>query len=117
MFNAFLSGSHVYGFPRPTSDVDLVVYMPQDEIVRLCEIVEHELSEFYPNDLVSLKFGNLNLICISDELYFNRWRDATAALEKKRPLQRNDAVNYFIQNVTSYAQSLQNNDLDGLEKI
>lgn len=97
LVNAFATGSRVYGTPRPDSDLDLVVLVDSDDLARLRELadktdtVEQEPDDkSYPSD--SLRFGKLNLICISSHAVFEAWRKATDSLALRRPVTRDEAV-------------------------
>lgn len=87
--NAFITGSHAYGTPRPDSDIDLAVMLSDDAVQRL-----REKADALPGSadkFNSLRFGMLNLICLSDRK-FAAWKDATEALIARRPVTREEAI-------------------------
>ena len=62
----FLVGSHVYGTPRPDSDIDLVIRMTPEVATRL-----YELAGQSPDG--PLRFGALNLIPALDDEQYAAW--------------------------------------------
>lgn len=69
--NAFLTGSRVYGKPRPGSDTDLVI--------RVDEATADRLRKLSETGKEPVKFGRLNLIlCETDEEYAV-WKTGTEA--------------------------------------
>lgn len=97
MSEAFITGSHAYGVPRPDSDIDLVVMLSTKDRITLaqqCPGLTQEECENYadPEDSgQSLRFGKLNLIIPPSQASFEAWRAATEALEARRPVAREDA--------------------------
>lgn len=86
---AFITGSHAYGSPNESSDIDLVVWAVGETRATL-------EAGGYP-----VRFGKLNLILISDEDQWDIWRLGTQALVKlskarKSPVSRDEAVAFFI---------------------
>lgn len=63
---AFLVGSHVYGAPRPDSDVDLVVRLAPETAAFLYAIAGQS-----PDG--PLRFGKLNIICALDDAQYEAW--------------------------------------------
>lgn len=98
--NAILTGSRVYGTPRPDSDVDLVVYAGNGDF-GLVEMIADKIAVQVPNygdygsDTLCLRFGKLNLILESDYAKFASWRDGTAQLKARAPVTREEAVAHF----------------------
>lgn len=96
MWKAFLTGSRVYGTPKPWSDIDLVVRMSEEDLTALMQ--SGMASGFHPypeNDSASLKFGNLNLICVTSDRMFDAWMKGTEELSVKGPVTRTEAIEHF----------------------
>lgn len=110
---AFVTGSRVYGAPTRKSDIDLVVMTTPAQIEALRELADaddplHKPTEWSdpgPMDDVggltaSLKFGNLNLICVTGHIGYGVWLTGTKELAKLaadrgRPVTRDEAVLHF----------------------
>jgi hypothetical protein len=89
-FWSFVTGSRKYGEPRPDSDIDLVVMVGSADLQRIREA----FAAAYPDQAAaiwqnasdggpkrgSFRFGNLNLICVTDSKSFNVWRNGTSGL-------------------------------------
>lgn len=96
--NAFLTGSHAYGTPTAESDIDLVVLIDDasfDVLSRLSDCEEDESDKRkYAADMVSgsFRFGQLNLIAVSDKNLFDIWKKGTDQLIAERPVTRDHAV-------------------------
>lgn len=73
MTTCLLTGSHVYGSPRIDSDVDLVVLVDEETAKKLEDLSDRGT---YP-----VKFGNLNLILVTDERSFKVWKEGTEYLQ------------------------------------
>lgn len=95
MENAFVTGSRVYGTPRPDSDIDLCV-------TGISELDYHLLRENADDHKGSgdgsLVFGRLNLILL-DAAEFEVWREATNELAARKPVTREEAVREFKDRV------------------
>ena len=94
MTNVFLTGSRAYGTPRPNSDTDLCILMSHEDIHILASQAPHETENEGSGDGTdaSLRFGRVNLICMTDAEKFEAWREATAELVARRPVTRQQAV-------------------------
>ena len=88
---AFLTGSRVYGSPRPDSDIDLVIHV--DSATR------QFLIEMGDNKNLPVRFGNLNLIPLTDKAEVERWYEATQELYRRRPVTRDEAVKFMKASV------------------
>lgn len=94
---SFLTGSRAYGTPRPDSDIDLVVYVTVDDLSKLIELSD-KVSEFgHPGgvnyeDGCCLRFGPLNLICVTSQVHFDTWKKGTEELISNKPVTREVAV-------------------------
>lgn len=98
-FRAFLTGSRAYGRPTPDSDIDLVVFITEADLEMLTEQSDNkgQITCDDPDYLAnmkahSLRFGNLNLLCCTDEKSHAVWREGTRTLKAKKPVTREDAV-------------------------
>jgi predicted nucleotidyltransferase len=112
---AFLTGSFAYGTPHKDSDIDIVVKMSDREIDNLREAEEelHTLTkkkkpkqsdkDYYTAN--SFRFGNLNIITLSDELEFKAWQLATENLKARSPVTRKKAVKCFKKYLKKLAWS------------
>lgn len=97
-FRPFLTGSHAYGTPNAGSDIDLVVLVNQPELEELRADADTELQlncEYERQDAVSLRFGNLNLICCRDEAAYRTWRQGTEELKRRAPVTRRAAIEFM----------------------
>lgn len=99
---AFVTGSQVYGTPTVRSDIDLVVMVSPDDLKLLKDKAGLQAtgdSDPGPEDIgglsASLKFGKLNLICVTSQKAFNVWKQGTEDLEKRAPVTRDEAVEHF----------------------
>lgn len=93
---AFVTGSRAYGTPRPDSDVDLVVPIDAAALRELLDVVnEDEVSSGSGYHGVSLRFGRLNLICVTGPRQLDAWSSGTKALKAKAPVARDEAVALF----------------------
>ena len=68
----FLTGSHAYGKPKRTSDIDLVVMVNAET-----EALLQKLSD----NPASIRFGKLSLICCHSELEMSVWRVGTEQMK------------------------------------
>jgi hypothetical protein len=99
---SFLTGSRVYGTPREDSDIDLVVLLDADEMVGLAKIARNEETHGSPGgphyeDGMSIRFGSLNLLCVTDEKHFQTWREGTEQLKAMRPVTREKAIEHLAE--------------------
>jgi hypothetical protein len=101
---SFITGSCVYGTPTAESDIDLVLTLSSEDI--------ELLSRFADNGKVSagadggsLRFGNLNLICIS-EVEMEAWKSATDDLVARKPVTRNEAITLIKERVKERRKNL-----------
>lgn len=95
---SFLTGSRVYGVPKSDSDIDLVVLVNEDDIKKLLPMADgadgHGGCEHY-EDGVSLRFGKLNLLCVTKERHFELWRRGTNEIKEHAPVTRDFAITYL----------------------
>lgn len=105
---AFITGSVAYGLPRPKSDIDLVVFVCDDDLKKLCKYADKTIEEKanggdYGGVVLScpVRFGKLNLLMVSDPvLYDEVWRKGTRRLKKRAekrgvPITRQEAIEMF----------------------
>lgn len=109
VFNfAFLTGSRIYGQPRPDSDIDLVVRCDQELVDRLCEEfpdanchtavhVDDPNAEYPPEVSHAFRFGSLNLILVVSDTAYESWKAArdeciAAMMKKRNGITRDKAV-------------------------
>ena len=104
---AFLTGSRAYGTPQPSSDIDLVVFLSRDDLAVLRQFDEgpdprHTTNTGSEPDKpfedgvgAPLRFGKLNLLCITDPKAYACWLNGTATLKKMAPVSRDFAVEFF----------------------
>lgn len=91
----FLTGSQVYGTPTEKSDIDLVLYMEEEDMEKILKLAEQKIHPEYGTGEVSLYFGLLNLIICTDKLRFDIWKKGTLDLKKRAPVTREEAVEHF----------------------
>lgn len=88
---AFLIGSHVYGEPRPDSDIDLVIRIDPKEAFKL-----GDLGGWSGGPLTPIRFGKLNIIyAISDEQYECWVKGLADILALGRKVTREEAKEIF----------------------
>ena len=95
--HSFITGSRAYGTPRPDSDIDLVVLVSPDDLAKLVELSDKQSDFGHPGgvhyeDGCCLRFGPLNLICVTYPLHFETWKKGTEELVYKKPVTREVAV-------------------------
>ena len=97
MNRAFLTGSHVYGTPRESSDVDLVVLIDRAELDRLRELLgdDPEHNPYGASCGASIRIGKLNLIAVTSTAEYDRWLCGTKILRMRAPVSRDVAVATF----------------------
>lgn len=97
--NAFVTGSYAYGTPKPTSDIDLVVYLAEEEIENLAKMADKDFNtannSYSEEDARSLRFGKLNLLCVTSKLHFAVWRQGTEEMKKLAPVTRDYAITHL----------------------
>lgn len=95
MPNAFITGSYAYGTPDAESDIDLVVLIDHGETFNVLsrETENKHGVDHYGN--LTMYFGNLNLIVLTDPGMFAVWRRGTEELIARRPVSRQEAVDHL----------------------
>lgn len=83
--DSFVSGSHAYGTPTESSDIDLVVLVDNEQTIWSLKKKED----------ITPRFGNLNIIAFSNKDNFEKWRATTNLLKEKAPVTREEAVEAF----------------------
>lgn len=93
---AFLTGSRAYGTPRETSDTDLVVFVTEKDIeVLISQGHQRDFGSGTGLGNVSLRFGGMNLICLTDITDYEIWAEGTKRLIERAPVTRQEAVAMF----------------------
>jgi hypothetical protein len=108
--HVFLTGSQAYGCPTAKSDVDLVVLVTPATLTALQRLADPEPEPAAPRGTdsdpgtpghdraltASLRFGRLNLICVTDPIAYGVWAKGTAQLEARlEPVGRDEATALF----------------------
>lgn len=91
---SFVTGSRAYGTPRPDSDIDLVVRVNPEDLGRLIAASDKH-HRYDDNDSASVRFGSLNLICVTSDAAFDAWESGTKALSVIAPVSREEAIEHF----------------------
>lgn len=90
------TGSQVYGTPTPASDVDLVVCVTEGTLEWLMELAADSIEpDEYNDGSISIRCGKLNIIVLSSQEEFERWRTATNRLLSVKPVSKGDAKRFF----------------------
>ncbi len=94
---SFLTGSYAYGTPTPESDIDVVLFMPDegDRVILMEESNPGSTGSPNAQGGLSLRFGRLNLIVCNTPEQLEQWRSGTEALIARRPVTRAEAVAYL----------------------
>lgn len=101
---SFLTGSRRYGTPRPDSDIDLVVLMDGSELVELAKFADNTDDLGSPGgeqyeDGCSLRFGKLNLLCVTQERHFKVWKQGTdelVGIAAITTVSRDEAIEHLV---------------------
>lgn len=78
---SFVTGSRKYGTATAESDVDLVVLVNLEDLAILRGMADPSKSPTYEGVSGNLRFGKLNLICLTTDIDFAAWRTASAVVE------------------------------------
>lgn len=95
------TGSRCYGIPRPDSDWDWVLYSTPTEITELAAFATQAtrptpVAKYADTDMhTALRFGPLNVICVTEERQWQAWWKGTDQLIKLKPVHRSVAVFHF----------------------
>lgn len=96
---AILTGSRAYGKPTEKSDIDVAVLIGEDDLLRIIDAMgEMDIDPKYvgqPGAITPLRFGALNLLCVTDPEDYRVWEEGTAALIERGPVDRAEAVAEF----------------------
>ncbi len=100
---AFLTGSRVYGKPRPDSDIDLVILIEEKDLNKLIKMADETMeanNDYDPKDARCLRFGKLNLLCCLNPKHFDVWKSGTDELlrrkrENDEPVSRDTAISFL----------------------
>lgn len=95
---AILTGSQKYGIPRDDSDIDLVVFIDNEddlkELLMWAEVMSAKLHTQGYNG-ISLRFGRLNLIVVNDKNTYDGWKMGTNFLSQIKPVTKEIACLMF----------------------
>lgn len=114
---AFLTGSRAYGHINDQSDIDLVVFVNRQDVEELFMLapeidgsgMERPMDEASKKDRTellkqidwdgpiacSLRFGNLNLLSVTNYVAYHVWIEGTKKLCNESPVTRKRAVEVF----------------------
>jgi hypothetical protein len=106
---SFITGSRAYGAPDADSDVDLVVLVTPADLEKLRGLADSddheklkESSDAGPQGFAgsaSLRFGRMNLLCVTDPVAFAVWARGTHLLRREaddgRRVTRELAIRFF----------------------
>ena len=91
---AFITGSRAYGVPTDESDIDLIVVVEASTLLLLSTLADNSgsgMEEATERGGASLRFGRLNLLCVTEK-HHEIWKRATDELREKAPVTRDVAV-------------------------
>jgi predicted nucleotidyltransferase len=97
-YRAFVTGSRRYGHAKPDSDLDLVVLVDPADLELMRQVTSAAViapEEYKDSGSVSMRFGNLNLICTTRKEAYDVWLEGTEELEARKPVLRDDAIKLF----------------------
>lgn len=86
---AFLTGSQIYGIPKPESDVDLVIFTDTD--------TEQSLILQSDNGKIPCMYGNLNIIICDDIRKYNAYLLGRDMCLQEIPVTRERAIELHKQ--------------------
>ena len=89
--NAFVTGSRAYGTPSNDSDTDLVIRVSYEDFIKLAEAAGR-CDEFTVSVPHSLQFGKLNVIALTSDEEYNKWKAAYDICKSKAPCSREKAI-------------------------
>lgn len=103
---AFVTGSRKYGKPRKDSDIDLVVFVESNADIMLLDHMKVDrkqarlvsMTADEDNGLHIYRFGDLNLMAVTNEKWYQVWKDATEECSNREDavtLTREQAVEIF----------------------
>jgi hypothetical protein len=103
MVKGFMTGSQIYGNPRPDSDIDIVLLVDENLLHMLAEKAgKHLTTDQYEDkpESASLTFGQLNLICVTASEEYDAWLEGTEEcfqLMQSRWLEKGPADHYVTR--------------------
>lgn len=100
MPRAFVTGSHAYGEPGNTSDVDLVILVTKPDLKILLDASDEGFATdgqygVECPETACLRFGDLNILACTSMKAFEVWQDGTRMLKEKAPVSRDTACRLF----------------------
>lgn len=81
---AFLTGSQIYGIPKPESDIDLVILTTKE--------VKKELIKQSDNKALPCQFGKLNIIITTNIIQYILWYLSKLRCMQDKPITRDKAI-------------------------
>lgn len=98
--NSFITGSRAYGTPREDSDIDLVIRISEKDALMILDNCDepprNALIEHYGlSGLHCIRYGKLNVLMCTSDIYFDAWRMGTHLCAKKGQLSHDEAVEIF----------------------
>jgi hypothetical protein len=110
----FITGSWMYGSPRPDSDIDLVL-PPMDTHPTLGRpAMYQQLISNSDNAAQPIKYGKLNLILCSTQKQYDLWKQGTIELRSRSivfgPIARQAAIDHFDALFESHGLSKSTSD-------
>jgi predicted nucleotidyltransferase len=97
-YRAFVTGSRRYGYPKPDSDLDIVVLVDPADLELMKQVASAAViapEEYKGSGAVSMRFGKLNLICTTRKEAYDVWLEGTEELDARKPVLRDDAIKLF----------------------
>lgn len=91
----FLTGSRVYGTPKEGSDVDFVVFLPENAESTLGSKADKAKKRYGNRAGSCFYFGGLNLIVETNPKKVVAWYEGTRRLEEMKPVSKAVAIVMF----------------------
>lgn len=85
--DAFISGSRAYGSPSKSADIDLVIKVSEETHQKL-----RKLAGVADKPQDPIRFGLLNLICLTTDEDMAVWKVGTEQMAQEKPVSRDHAI-------------------------
>ncbi|MDE1971298.1 MAG: nucleotidyltransferase domain-containing protein [Patescibacteria group bacterium] len=92
MSEAFLTGSYAYGTPTDVSDIDIVLYLSNEQLSNFEKVFP--VTKINDGRYMS-RAGILNFIICLDHRDYNSWKTVTDSLISQKPVTRKYAIENF----------------------